>query len=76
MYSADMNDVSSMITALGGPAEVGRAIGAKPDTVRKMGERKSVRAKYWPALIKMARVKKVPGVTLANLSRAHEGEAA
>lgn len=71
-----MSEISSMIKALGGPTEVARAIGAKPDAVRKMSERKSVRAKYWPALIKMARVKKVAGVTLANLASAHQKGAA
>lgn len=68
MYRKDMDSFSSVITALGGPAVVGPAIDAEADTVRKMAARRSVRSKYWPALIRLARVKKVAGVTTANLT--------
>lgn len=64
-----MQSFTEVIARLGGPEAVAPIIGAKADTVRKMSERDSVPPEYWPALIDVARDKRVRGITLAKLAK-------
>lgn len=69
MYAPCMNSFSSVINRLGGAAAVAKFVGEQPGTIQQMKSRESVRPKYWPGLIAMARKKKIAGVTHAALAQ-------
>lgn len=64
-----MDSFSTLIDRLGGRSVVAAAIGSNAEAVRKMSERNNIRPEYWPALIGLAREKRISGVSFASLTK-------
>jgi lipoate synthase len=64
-----MDSFSLLITALGGPTAVARELELGTPSVQKMRERNSVHPKHFPAFVKLAEKRGLPGVTLESLAR-------
>lgn len=67
-----MHTIETIFKELGGPAAVARAAGAEPNAARQWKRRESIPGIYWPAVVGLARSKRVKGVSielLADLAR-------
>lgn len=64
-----MNSFSSLITTLGGPTEVAAALKLEIGAVAKMKKRDSIRPKYWPAFVKLARKRGLDGLSLETMAK-------
>lgn len=64
-----MDTFSDIITAFGGPAAFGRAIGIKPGHAGAMKTRDSIPDQYWTATVEAADAHGIDDVTLENLAR-------
>jgi hypothetical protein len=67
-----METIPHIFDALGGPAKVAVLLGVKKSTANEMKRRKAIRVCYWPALIKVCRDKRIPGVNPSTLMRLHQ----
>jgi hypothetical protein len=63
--------VRDVFSALGGAAEVGRAIGVTTEHAAGMARRGSVPVVYWPQLVAAARRRKLSWVTFETLTHLH-----
>jgi hypothetical protein len=63
--------VSDIFSALGGNAELARAIGVGPSTASEMKRRGRIPAEHWQALIRAARAKGVVEIDAETLVRLH-----
>lgn len=63
--------ISDIFSALGGNAEVARAIGVGPSTASEMKRRGRIPVEYWRALIRLAKAKGVSEVDAEMLVRLH-----
>ena len=74
MYCAPMlNTWEQVFDAMGGPAEVGRAIGKSTEHAAAMLRRGRVPSPYWWDLVQDAKARNIVGVTHETLSRIDAG---
>ena len=66
--------VADIFEALGGPAEVGRAIGITTEHASSIRRRGSIPVIYWPRIITHAKKAKIKSVTYEALALAHSPE--
>lgn len=60
---------ADMITSLGGPAAIARALGCS-HTQPLRWARVGIPLKRWPEVVRLAETKQIPGITLETLARA------
>ena len=73
-----MMTIEQIITALGGPTEVGRICGFDRNPGARghdMKRRQSIPVRYWPAIIQHAKRKGITGITHKSLTEIHASAA-
>ena len=63
--------ISSVFSALGGAAEVGRTIGVTTEHAAGMARRGSIPVVYWPKLVAAARERRLSWITYETLTHLH-----
>ena len=63
--------ISEIFEALGGPAELGRAIGITTEHAASMRRRESIPVAYWQRVVSHAKQKKIRNITYETLAIAH-----
>ena len=66
-----MAKINDIFVAFGGATRLAEAIGINPIHAQTMKTRRSIPAAYWPALVKAAKRKAIPGITLEKLLDLH-----
>lgn len=63
--------IEDVFGAFGGPSKVGQAIGVSTEHAAAMKRRGSIPVGYWPALIAVARERRITGITYESLTHIH-----
>ena len=63
--------IPQLIDSLGGPTAVASALDLKPSAISEMKRNKSIRVRYWPKFIHLAKSKKIR-LTFGNLVDMHD----
>ena len=66
-----MARINDIFDAFGGATRLAEAIGISPIHAQTMKTRRSIPTAYWPALVKAAKKKAIPGITLEKLLDLH-----